>query len=241
MLVGNPGQPLLQPCGVLVPDACVSFRAGYLDDMVYKQRFKDEFPIEGEEPSNTHLKLSTYAGLFTLNLSYIDLYGILGSSRLQVDEEIFTKRAFSWGTGAKCILFYYGNFYLGADGSYFQTKQKPRYLDIGNEAYLIMSSYRLDYSEIQGAIGITYKMFGFAPYVNLTYLQAKMKPNPLTLLARMPQAADLVDVPTVSVETKKPWGMALGLTWVDNSRASLTFEWRAFNQNAIDLNGEIRF
>ncbi len=242
MLVGNPAQPILVEKGIWTPRYWCSFRVGYLDDWVYKQRFRDEFKLEGVTHTRTFLKLSTYAGIATLNFkNRLDLYGIVGSSRLQIDEEIFTKRALSWAVGSKLVWLKHKNLFFGADVKYFETNQKPKYFVVDGMAYNIVSNYRLRYKEIQGALGMSYRAWMFAPYVNATYILTHIQPDPPIVLVRFPDMDEIVDLESKSIVGKKHWGMALGLTLVDSSKASLSFEWRVFNQNAIDVNGEIRF
>ena len=50
-----------------------------------------------------------------------------------------------------------------------------------------------------------------------------------------------VDVVSKSVIGTRRWGLALGATLIDSRKATLAVEWRAFNQNSIDVSGEVRF
>lgn len=243
MLVGNPAQPGLQTNSIFnMKERSVSFRAGYLDDWVYEERFQDEFKPLGATQTRTFMKMSTYAGILTLNFTNrLDLYGIVGSSRLQIDEEIFTKRALAWGVGGKLIIFQEGNFFLGTDFKYFETNQKPKYFVVDGLPYNIVSNYRLQYYEVQAALGIAYRISVFAPYLNATYLVSHITPNPLLVLVRLPDEDEVVDVASKSVIIKKPWGMAIGLTLIDKAKATLAVECRLFNQYAVNWNFELRF
>jgi hypothetical protein len=243
MLVGNPAQPgLLKKSIVRKNPSWCSFRVGYLDDWVYKQRYLEKYPEPGIAPNQTNMKLSTYAALLTVNFkNQIDFYGIVGSSRMQLDREFFTKRALGWGVGGKLILYKHQNFFIGTDVKYFQTDQKPRYIVFEGDPYNIVSDFRLHYEELQASLGISYRAWIFAPYINATYIDNEIDPKPTIFLVRMPDENVITDIPTGTITGAKKWGMALGLTLVDCQKASLSFEWRAFNQNAIDVNGEIRF
>jgi len=242
MLVGNPAEPNLMKKGIWFEPSRISFRIGYLDDWVYQQRFQHEFKDEDVRHTRTFLKLSTYAAMLTVNfLNTFDLYGHVGSSRLQIDEEIFTKRALSWAVGGKLVLFKRGNFYLGTDAKYFQTDQKPRYFVVEGLPFNIISHYRLKYQEIQAALGMSYKASIFAPYINATYILTRVEPEPAVVLVRFPDMDEIVDIESKSIICKKRWGMALGFSLVDSAKAALSFEWRTFNQNAVNVNGELRF
>jgi hypothetical protein len=242
LFIGNPAEPALLNQGIWTRSSWGAFRVGYLDDWVYQQRFRDEFKLEGVTHTRTHLKLSTYAGMATFNFKKrLDLYGIVGSSRLQIDEEIFTKRALSWSVGAKLVFLKHKNFFLGTDLKYFETNQKPKYFVVEGLPYNIVSNYRLKYKEIQAALGMSYRAWIFAPYINGTYILTHVDPEPAVVLVRLPDVNEIVDVESKSIICKKRWGAALGLTLIDSAKASLSFEWRFFNQNAINLNGEIQF
>jgi hypothetical protein len=238
MLVGNPAQPGLQTCGAFFKSPpWVSFRVGYLDDWVYQEKLHPA----GNTSTPTSMQLSTYAGILTLNFqNRIDLYGIIGSSRLQLDQEIFTKRALGWGVGGKLIIFEHGNFFLGTDWKYFQTNQKPRFFVMDGLPYNIVSNCRLQYHEIQAAVGIAYRISVCAPYINATYLVSKLEPKPVKIFVRLPDEPEIGDT-SLDRQELTEWGLALGLTLIDKARATLAVEWRAINQNAIDWNFEIRF
>jgi hypothetical protein len=243
MLVGNPGQPALQLEGIAIecPQYC-SFRVSYLDDYIFRQSCHDEFLVDGVEISETKMKLSTYAAMLTLNLvDRLDFYGILGSTQMQIDQEIFTKRRFAWGAGGKIVIFKLPKFKIGLDAKYFQTKQRPTFLISDHLAYNVISNFALNYQEIQVALGMTGQVSIFAPYINATYLIAKLTPEPRYLVVRFPDENLSVEIPSTAIIGGNRWGMALGLTLIDQSKASLAVEWRTFNQDAIDVNLEVRF
>lgn len=241
-LVGNPAEPALLDQGIIFKPKWASFRIGYMDDWVYEQRFRDEFKLAGETHTRTFSELSTYAGIATINfIKRLDLYALLGSSRMQIDDEVFTKRAFAWGVGAKLVFLKSKNVYFGTDVKYFQTDQKPKYFVIDGEPFNILTNYKSKYQEIQAALGISYRTKYFSPYFNGTYILTHVEPDPAIILVRFPDSEDIVDLELKPVIGQKRWGMALGFTLIDVSKASLGFEWRIINQNAINVNGEIRF
>jgi hypothetical protein len=246
MLIGNPGQPVMQKCGVLqsVP-SWWNLRAGYLSDYIYRAKFKDEFQFPNMPRSSSYIQLSTDAALLTLNIKNVfDFYGIVGSSSLQLDHEIYTNREFAWGVGGKFIFFRSGSFRIGADFKYFETDQKPLYFVSEGLPYGVESDFHLKYSEIQAAIGMAYRIPLLAPYIQVTYLISKLEPHPYVAAVRMPQAefSDTpVDIVSKSVIGRRRWGMAVGATIISNSKGSLTIESRMINQNGVDVTGEIRF
>lgn len=244
MWIGNPAQPGMQTQGIVLQSEWCSLRLGYLNDWVYHQDFRlNEFELGAEEHIDNTVQLATHAGLATFNFrDWIDLYAILGGSQLQVNEEIFTKPYFSWGVGGKILFFHMGNVRAGADMKYFQTDQTPDYFLAGGQAYNVLLPVVLAYSEIQAALGLSYETSWFSPYADLTYLISQLDAQPpKKAYVRFPQPGARDDVPVQASSGAKRWGMALGATILDKKTGSLALEWRLFNQNALDVNAEIRF
>ena len=241
--IGNPAQPFLQKTGIVDErPSWWSFRIGYLGDYTYNQAFRDEFRIQGVKTTITEMQLWTQSGVITFNIrNRIDLYAILGSSRMQLDKEMTTQRNFAWGLGGKVILFHSGRIRGGVDVKYFHTNQKPLYFISEHLPYNVVSPFLLRYHEIQFAFGLSYRSTYFSPFVNATYLLAKIEPDPLIALVRLPMMDLEVDVSSKSVIGIKRWGMAAGVTLIDSRKATLAAEWRGFNQNSVSVTGELRF
>ena len=146
-----------------------------------------------------------------------------------------------WGFGGKLIILHEGRFRAGVDLKYFQTDQSPRYFLCDDIPYNVVSDFHFNYHEIQAAVGVSYRTKYISPYANATYLIAKIEPEPLIALVRVPAYDMNVDVVSKSVIGTRRWGLALGATLIDSRKATLAVEWRAFNQNSIDVSGEVRF
>ncbi len=243
ILIGNPAQPILQKSGIIQEcPSWFSLRAAYFDDYVYRQRFHDEYKIQGLPHSKTHIKFSTEAALITMNFANrVDFYGIFGGSRIQLDREVFTKRQFAWGAGGKLIILHEGKFRVGIDAKYFESDQKPLYFSSEGLAYNIVTDFILKYSEIQTALGMSYRTGPISPYVYCTYLITKIEPHPSSVLVRLPQMPEVADLYLKSQIGQRRWGFTVGATLVDCRKMTITLESRLFNQNAIDVNGEVRF
>jgi hypothetical protein len=244
MLIGNPAEPALDKAGIFTaPDSWASLRVAFLEDYVYHQRFKDEFKIEGIESTKTFATLSTNAGMATLNFEdRIDLYGILGASSLQLNHEIFSTMQFSWGFGGKLVLYEARNLTFGLDIKYFAAPQKPRYFLADGLPFNVVDNFKFKYSETQFALGMCYRYTFIAPYFYATYLVSKIDPDPMIALVQWPLDTDiLVDAECKSFVAQRRWGMAVGATLLSASKATLSVESRMFNQNAIDVNLDVRF
>jgi len=244
MLIGNPAEPALEKTGLLIPPASwVSLRLTFLEDYVYRQRFKDEFAIPGADPVQTSAKLSTNAGMATVNFeNRLDLYGILGASRLQINQEIYSSMQFSWGFGGKLLLFEIQNVTFGLDIKYFSASQKPRYFVSEGLAFNIAGDFDFKYNETQFGLGMCTRYTCIAPYLYATYLISKIDPDPSVALVQWPfDDSILIDAVCKSVVAQRRWGMAVGATLISASKATLCVESRMFNQNAIDINLNVRF
>lgn len=246
MLIGNPGQPVIQRYGLVQSSpSWWNLRVGYLSDYIYRAKFKDEFQFPHTATSSSYIQLSTDAALLTFNIKNVfDFYGIAGSSSLQLDHEVYTNRELAWGFGGKFIFFRSGCLRIGADFKYFETDQKPLYFVSEGLPYNIESDFHLKYSEIQAAVGMAYRIPLLSPYIQVTYLIAKLEPHPYIAAVRLPQAGfgdTPVDIISKSVIGQRRWGLAVGATIVSNCKGSITLESRMLNQNAVNINGEIRF
>ncbi len=242
-LIGNPAQPTLQNSGLIKEcPSFWSFRASYYGDYVYDQEFHEEFVIDGNLSTQSNIKLWTQAGMLTLNLrSRIDLYGILGGVRLRIDDEVLTKQQLAWGFGGKVVILHVGRFRVGCDFKYFQSDQKPNFFQSENLAYNTTDNFYFDYQEIQAALGVAFRTKYFSPYANASYLISKITPKPAQIGVRLPMMNLEVDVIAKSVTGSNHWGLCIGTTIIDQSKATIAIEWRAFNQNSIDVCGEFRF
>lgn len=242
-LIGNPAQPSLQNAGLVreCPDWW-SFRISYYGDYVYDQKFHEEFVIDGAVSTASKLQTWTQAGMLTFNIrSRVDLYGIIGGQRIKIDDEVMTKQQFAWGVGGKVVFFHEGRFRAGCDFKYFQSDQKPSFFQSENLAYNVTDNFFFDYHEIQAALGVSYRTKYFSPYANASYLVAKLSPKPNLASVRLPMMNMEVDVMTKSITASNNFGLALGATLIDKRKATLAIEWRAINQNSIDVTGEFRF
>jgi len=238
MFIGNPAEPALFEKGIVSNFSRVSLRLGYSGDWVYKQRFQEEFLIDEELHSKN--ELSTYAGMVTLNFfRRLDLYTLLGTSKMQMDEQIFSKREYAWCVGSKLVFLKCKNLFFGADVKYFETDQRPQYFVIDGAPYNVVNNYTSKYFDAQAAVGFAYRISLFVPYINATYIYTHIA-SAATLL-RFPDANEITNYDLPSLICRKPWGMALGFSLIDCAKASLAFEWRLINQNGVNVNGEIRF
>lgn len=240
---GNPGQPSLICQSIARPEnKKFSIRTAFIDDYVYSQHFRGEFDESLEMEKPPVVKMSTEAGVLTLNFQErLDIYGIFGSSRLQMDQEIFGRRQFAWGLGAKTILYKTECLRIGCDFKYFTTTQDPLYLVSSGIPLDVVSDLNLDYREYQGALGLSYQSGFFCPYLLGTYINSKIDPNIHRFLVKVPGYDGLLDPTFRSFLGANCWGMAVGASLVMGNKGTFSIESRFINQNGVDASLEIRF
>jgi len=241
MFVGNPLNPMFYFDGIITNDLkTFGMRIGYLQEYVYQGKYKDEFlTIDSTNSNNT---LSTYAGILTFNfVNRLDVYGILGNSKMQIDRVIFEKRRISWAVGAKAILYKRNKFAIGADIKYFETNPKPDYFLIEGMPAPLITDFSLEYMETQGSVLIGYEGELLSPYIGVTYLFSRITPSPSTGLLDLPNFDMIVDFEIRKAINRKRWGMAIGTSILSSQKMALNLESRLFDQNSVNISGEIRF
>lgn len=239
--VGNPADPTLKDVGIFFgKQREFSLRAAFLADDIFHETFHEEFITEPVEPSD--IKLTTFAGVLTANLgSLLDIYGILGGSKLKIDDAMEIPRTFAWGAGAKAIIFHTENFFIGADIKYFTTDQKPNYFTIEEMPAIPLTPFFLKYREWQGAVSMAYRIGPFVPYAGLTYLEAKISPSISTGLIDIPNFGMSFEFESQSAINQQKLGGVAGFSLVCASMVSLSFEARFVNQSAVSGSIEIKF
>lgn len=240
LFTGNPSLGSFDPLSK--ESSLVSFRAAYVYDNVYRQRFQD-FTILNELPQeNSFLSYSLQGALFTFNLlERLDLYAIGGKSRLNFDNNLISPPISCFAVGSKALLYKGEWFRLGVDGKYFQAD----YLKFSNvvsadRAYPIVGPLNIHFFEWQGSIGIACNTPILSPYIQATYIYSELSSIPSRFLFAY-EPDDLEDYPFSPLVNQSRLGMAFGVTLFQTSLATLTLESRFFNQNALHAKLEARF
>jgi len=87
-VAGNPAQPGLLSKGIVpFKNQVWALRAAFLDDYVYSQHFCGEFEVDTEQEKPPVFRLASEIAQITLNYHRrVDLYGLVGSSKMQIDQ-----------------------------------------------------------------------------------------------------------------------------------------------------------
>lgn len=240
--IGNPSQPFVQKTGLVKETPSNwSFRLSYFGDYVYNQSFHDEILISDQPSSLSNIQMWTQAGMLTFNMANrVDVYAILGGTRLDGFDS-YCPQDLSWGAGVKVNFYNYKRWRLGCDFKYFATNLFPKFIKQNNLAYNLITDLAYDYYELQGAVGLSYFTKHFSPYINGTYLHAKLSPTPNEFVMQSPTRKRKISGEIATSISSNHFGVAIGATILDLRKASINIEWRAINQNAINVNGEFRF
>jgi len=240
LVVGNPSDPCLYSNGLIFNKKNYSIKGSYLYNNIYKGRFEDV--IKNLESTPSDIKIALIASVLTFNLyNFLDLYVILGTTNIQIDQMIYTDRRFAWGAGFKSLIFKIKNFDFSIDGKYFETSQKPQYFIVEKEVYPLMSSFEQKLEEYQASVAMSYKTNLLVPYIGSTFLYSTITPNPKGGYLKLPGGGKLFFVTTDSI-TRKKWGMVLGTSVINKKKqANLNIETRVFDQNAFAFIGTLCF
>ena len=241
LYVGNPSAPCYLQDGILIEKKPgFSIRAGYLTEYIYQASFIDEF--DTTQTTRTNASISTISGMAILNvLDRWDLYAIIGTSRLKMDQLIEANRNLSWAVGTTATMFKGEKFSLGADLKYFETDQKPDFFLINGVVRPIEGNFVLQIQEIQAALAGSYNIGNFVPYIGVTYLFSKINPIPTLGLISIPERNLFLQFEANTSINHKKIGIVLGTSLVSDKKMSLNVETRMVDQNAINVSGQLRF
>ncbi len=233
--VGNLAEPKMLEEGIFISeDGLVSVRAGYQGDFVFDRRLKDLDDAE----------INTNAGTVTLNINKkIDVYGIFGATDGTFEEtygstkvKYETDTAFSWGVGAKAILFEHKDTVIGLDGKYFNAEPDLDKVTINGVSYdkasLGITDAKVEYDEYQIALGVAQKINMFVPYGGVKYSRAKGKAT-VTYSGTKYESDD--------AKNKDDIGLFIGCSILPLKNISLNVEGRFLDEEALMVSGQIRF
>lgn len=260
--VGNPSDASLLCDGLFLEGHCGDFcdpcltwfdafsmRLGFYGDYVFNRHM--EVDTSGRDNDIERTKLFTNAGFIAANFwDRLDIFATLGATNLCIDTNnqafnlggsgrfvIETETDFSWSIGIRGSIWECGYTTLGAEAQYFYTN--PHVMRLTNEAAESVypaHSINAKYHEWQIGVGIAHRIYMLVPYAAFKWSRAKLNMGDAVILFPAGERANLYDL-----DSERGWGYAIGVSLVDCEKASLTVEGRWAGENAVYVNGEIRF
>lgn len=261
----DPCDPCLTWCDAF------SVRAGFYGDYVFNRHLRNRARNgNGNRAQLEHSHIYTNAGYFALNFwDRFDLFATLGATRLFLDGnqstfgpfvnvltgdfgarvEIESRTEFSWSVGGRGTLWECGCTALGIEGQYFRTEPRVSRITLGS----LFSTYptsaapylRSEYSEWQVGLGVSHRINILAPYVAVKWAGSRLHWQNGGTIAVGAVDVDGVLVPNLitlnDMINRLHWGFAVGVSLVDCEKAALTVEGRFGDEQALYVNGQIRF
>lgn len=240
---GSPNLPNTAKAGVFIPQECwFGFKLGFQNDYVLDKSLKvaNKKSAEKIEVFNYYLQ----QGLLTFNfIDRFEVYGSLGSMKFRIEprnsgtiRQVYdTKNQFSWGFGARGILFEFSNAVLGLDFKYQGCSPSLQSIISNGVPRASTGRAYLRYREWQIGLGLAYALDMFSPYIGAIYNQstAHYKRLPADLLPNHKKY--------FSVNSQKKFGMAVGATFSTGKIFELDLEARMINETAVSAAANVRF
>lgn len=249
---GNPSEASLLTEGIFFETPCsspcelcytwidaFSYRVGFYGDYVFNQPMEmvGDFDSESEEA-----EIFTNAFYAAFNFwEVFDIFGTLGATNFNIDNDsdafhlnVESGTDFSWSVGARATLFEYGCTSFGVEAQYFWTKPNIKEMTIGDVAVIFDDSEKVKYHEWQFGAGVSRKMNMFIPYAAVKWSKSDIVFDDFVLPP--------LDIPPFDhLKSKRHWGCAIGITFIAWQNSALTVEGRFANENALYVNGQVRF
>lgn len=259
--VGNPADASLLCDGLFLEGHCgdpcdpcltwldaFSVRLGFYGDYVFNRHM--EVDDNARDCDVEHTKIITNAGFLAVNFwDRFDIFATLGATNIFVETnerafglpdsgrfEIKTDTHFSWSLGVRGTIWECGCTTLGAEAQYFYTRPDITRLTLEDTFSVYPNGLRAKYREWQIGVGMAHRINMLVPYVAVKIGHSQFRLDEIPVILPNEDLAILYDL-----ESKKFWGYAIGVSFVDCEKASLTVEGRWANEKALYVNGQIRF
>jgi len=250
--VGNIAAPAIYKNLFLTNDDedAIGYVAGFDANMVSDRKIKD---------STGDTELNVYAA--KLGLIFRDgdicegkckvlLYGLLGTAEGEADYgnilgsqvKYETESAFMWGVGATAIVYEtqiegYGDgiLRLGGDIKYRYSNPGLDKIVIDGVSYeagdIAVTDASISYGELQGAIGVSYQVKSFVPYLGVKFSKLDGEEEATVLGTKYEE----------DFEADKAVGMFVGADILLGDSLSFRVEGSLIDEEAITVGGTVRF
>ena len=239
---GDPCDPCLTWCDAF------SIRVGFYGDYVFNRHL--EIDRGADDSDIEHTEIYTNAGLIVLNFwDRFDAFTALGATNFKIQTnarsfsgadgerfDIESETDFSWSTGLRGTIWECGCTSLGVEAQYFFTRPDIRRVTQGADISVYPDEkISSKYHEWQVGVGISHRINMLVPYIAVKWSHARLK---------FDNARPGDGIPTTvlfDLNNGKDFGYAIGVSFVDCEKTSLTVEVRFGDEKAAYVNGQIRF
>ncbi len=237
--IGNPSSPALLQEGVFFSDkwpvnCSLSFDATKLFND--KDKFKPTWQEEGFQ--NAKMKGETYIASVVLTiLERLDCYAGVGIMHMHPsfkrDGYYYKGRSKSHPAcrlGAKILLFEVNNFSFGADVKYLTFHFRTTDFTV-NPLPPEEEEYKLNLTEWQIALGISYQVKWFSPYIGLDVRNMEI----------LMKDTDISEKGRIKMINRHKTGVYCGFSFVLTTSLSITAEARFVSEQAVTVQIRRRF
>lgn len=239
---GSPNLPNTTQEGIIIPkESWFGLKVGYQNDYVIDKSLK-----VASRQSAHRIEVFNYylqQGVMTLNfIDRFEAYGLLGAMKFHIEprnsdtvRQVYqTNNHFSWGFGARGIIFEWGRAVLGLDFKYLGSSPSLNSISHNGIPRESGSAY-LRYREWQIGLGLAFALETFSPYIGAIYNQSTghYKDLPTDLLPSHKHH--------FSVISRKKFGMAVGATLSTGKIFDIDLEARMINETALSAAANVKF
>jgi len=251
----NPAAPALLKEGVFKCDKCDfwGLKIGYRGDFVFNRHFN---------VNNTDIRefdLCANEAVIALNMwNRVDIYGFIGSASFDVSASaqdpnlssqndafvMHSRTRTIGGIGVKATIWEicwlsYGMTYIGIDAQYEWLGSAPIDRATIQGVNANPNGVGRRYREGQASLGIAHKIKCFVPYIAGKWSNARANASGQIGVKNSSTPGTVLNLG--KYHASNHWGLAIGLTLLDEKRASITAEMRFFDENAFSIAGDFRF
>jgi len=212
--------------------------AGYLA-LNFCDRF-DIFATLGTTKIDLDANIRTFSPVLTIaTIDAIDFAA--AGTRLRIE----SRYEFSWSVGGRVTLWECGCTALGIEGQYFRTNPRVHEFITADlfttDPTSSPSRFHTQYSEWQVGLGLSHRINILVPYVAVKWSGSEFRLNNRNQAGAFAILDDAAAITLRNLQNHKSWGFAVGTSIVDCDKAALTVEGRFGDEQALYVNGQVRF
>ncbi len=240
LYMGNPAEPEIIEKGMFIPqDAVISVKIGYQGDFIFDRRLRAYDGVQGRmDRFNVH----SDQGVLTLSFfDRLDIYGSVGALETNFSHrpkpghqrrEYESGSQMTWGVGGRAILFKWGNTDVGMQGGFQWANPHIKWDALNGESFTTDAVLR--YREWQIGVAASHQIDLFTPYLGVKYSH---------VFGLLSQLRSNLELPKRSFKLRNRdyFGLVLGVTLSPKRWIDLTCEVRMIDEQAITIDGNLKF